>query len=220
MYYIGELKSWYLAAESAGIDFYPTPQWDEYFGYRSKYPECADPAWFGEGSRLFSWNFDLMRKISGIAHEGKAPYDKNLKRLNNGKPTVVYWDWIEDFLNKSGCPNPVLKTDPFWVPFNAKQLGDHRHWKTKLGKEASLYAILKYFYNCPNVCETFFYISSLSQTLYDFDADGSIKDAKTDALISVFNPKNRHDGDVRHDIKKARHEREKNTESYLTLWLT
>jgi hypothetical protein len=215
MYYLGEIKKWYIETEPAGIDFYPTPQTDEYFGYRAKFPECADPAWFGEGSKTFSYNFDLMREISSIAHEGEAPYDGNLKRRNNGKPTVVFWNWIEDFLQKSGCPNPVLKVDPFWVPFNAKQLGDYRHWKAKLGKEAPLYSILKYFYNEPETSELFFWISRISQVMYDYDNDNVVWDEETDALISVFNPKNRHDFTPLHDFKKFKDKMNEDKNSYI-----
>jgi DNA repair photolyase len=217
MYFTGELKSWYLAAESAGIDFYPSPRWDEMFGYRSKFPECADPAWFGEGSKTFSHNFSLMREISGIAHEGKAPYDINLKRRGNGKPAIVFWDWIESFLQRNGCPNPVLNTDPFWVPFNAKQTGDHRHWRAKLGKEAPLIEILKYFFNEPGTSESFFYISALSQTIYDFDLDSPVLDELTDSIVAVFNPKNRHDWALRYDRVKIRQEMEKDKNGYIVL---
>jgi DNA repair photolyase len=217
MYYIGELKSWYLAAEAAGIDFYPTPQWDEMFGYRSRFPECANPAWFGDGRKTFSHNFDLMREISRIAHEGKAPYDDNLKRRNNGKPTVVFWDWIEDFLRKNGCPNPVLRVEPFWVPFNATQTGDHRYWKARLGKEAPLIEILKHFFNEPGSGDWFFYISALTQTVYDFDLDCPVLDELNDSTVAVFNPKNRHDCVLQHDRRKIRQGLAKGDNSYIVL---
>lgn len=217
MYYIGELKAWYLATESAGIDFYPTPQWDEYFGFRAQNPECADPAWFGEGAKLFSWNFELKRHLSRIAHGGESPYNEHLTRKNNGKPTVILWEWIEATLHDFGCPNPILKTDPFWVPFNMKQVADHRDWKAKLGKEAPLYSILRHFYNHPDDNISFFWISPLTQSIYDFDRKMPVGDRQGKGFLAVFNPKNRHDWALKHDLRKLENSMAKNSESYIIL---
>lgn len=201
MYLIGELKQWYRATASRGLDFYPTPQWDSYFGHRAVHPECADPEWFGEKSKTFRYAFEILSTITRESYGGPVyPPDMD-GGPRKGTGLLISWSWIEQKLVDSGCPNPLLRVDPFWGPFNAKQTGDHRLWKRTLGKEAHLYEILRYFYNNPWTNSSFLWYSPLAQMLMDYDNDVVVAGRGGNAMM-VFNPSIRHHGDRFLDLRE------------------
>jgi DNA repair photolyase len=115
MYYIGDLKRWYAATEDHGLDYFPTPRWDAYFGHRARHPECADPAWLG--GKTFSFAFDFLSLVSGVSAE------------EGGKRVIFQWADVEAFLVNQGVPNPLLDVDQFWGPYNSKVTADRNSWR-------------------------------------------------------------------------------------------
>lgn len=200
MMHVKALKEWYAATSANGLDFFPSPYWDSYFGEKAKFPECADPKWFGENARLFTAGFDVTREIHAVSTGGKPVYDEKLNVRQGTKKVLFSWNAIKHILEKNNAPNPTLKTDPFWVPFNAKQTADHRLFKSTLGKEAPLYEILRYFYNNFYDNGSFVWYAAMIQILTDFDADTYLT-ADSGDYVCVYDPSERHDGGQYHDAR-------------------
>jgi hypothetical protein len=193
MYLIGQLKRWYAACESRGLDFYPTPKWDGYFGHKAKHPECADPAWFG--GKTFAPNFDLLKRVS------------RRSEAEGGALVAFGWPDLEHTLLRSGIPNATLNTDPFWYPYNASVDADRAPWRATLGKRAPLYQILRYFWNHPYENQHLVWYHPLVQALYDGEANAYVPDPQTgEDLVAVYNPTIKHHGsftlDVRSDTQR------------------
>ena len=180
MYLIGQLKQFYEATAAAGLDFYPTPRWDAYFGHKAKHPECVDPAWVG--GRTFHWMFTLLREIS------------DLHFANGRQKMLIYWPWVERWLTANGMPNPVLSTSQFWLPFNNKVNGDHREFVATLGKQATLLEILRYFWNHPWTCANFVWYHPFMRLLCFSPADDVYVGDEDSNLISCFDSSIKHHG--------------------------
>lgn len=198
MFHVKSLKKWYAATAAADLDFFPSPFWDSYFGDRAKHPECADPAWFGPDAHLFTVGFDFVRHIHGLSMDGASVYDENLTPRRGARPVAFSWSAVEAFMREKGVENPVLKTGAFWGPFNAKQIADHREFKRRLGNEAPLYEILRYFFDRPEWTQNFIWYSACAQILTDFNKD-EYPISRTGDRIFVYDPSARHGGERDHD---------------------
>lgn len=200
MFHVKVLKEWGKITADLGLDFYPSPQWDDYFGHRAKFPECADPAWFGADAHLFTCGFDFLKHVQRQAYGGADAYDSDFMPTKCDKKRAIFsFRAIEKFLAENGVDNPLLATDKIWVPFNSKQTADHRLFKAKLGKEARLYDILRYFYNNPWDNQGMIWYSPLVSALYDFDADSYAVNDRDD-LIAVYDPFNHHEMSPQYDV--------------------
>jgi DNA repair photolyase len=221
--HIGTLKTWYKIVEKLGLDFYPAFYFDNYFGHRAKFAECADPSWFGKESHLFTAGFDFLKHVQDRAYNGQKPYDDdlNVAKVDGKKKIIFSWPGVERYLQSVGLKNPMLRTDPFWVPFNATITADHRKFKATLGKEAPLYEILRYFYNNPEDNSNLIWYCSLAQLMTDYDAqskdgEGVYPTNDNGDLICVYNPFNRDRGHYEqyHDIR----EYDKHQDEYIPLY--
>jgi len=134
-YFIRDLKEWYKATADYGLDFFPTPYWDAYFGCASKHPECADPKWLG--GNTFDVAFQFTSMLEDTARE------------NAGKKLVVTWDDFKATLEHLGVPDQELDMSEFWGPFNSKVKADHKEYRARLGKRNGLHEILRYYWNHP-----------------------------------------------------------------------
>ena len=199
MFHVKRLKAWYAATEYNGLDFFPSPYWDSYFGDRAMFPECADPAWFGAGAKLFTVNFDFVRRIHESSLNGAPVYGPDFEVTKGARPVAFSWRPVEEFFKETGLENPILKTAPFWVPFNAKQVADHREFRARLGDEAPLYEILRYFFNHPEDCPNFLWYAAMGQILTDFDTNTYPTNSSGDRIY-VYDPSTRHHGEREHDL--------------------
>lgn len=194
MFVVSVLKKWYTATEAAGLDFFPSPKWDAYFGHKARHPECADPRWLG--GKTMSFAFDLMKAVC--------------RKSQANRDAIVAFGWpeIERMLQMTGLPNVELNTEPFWYPFNASVKADHRAWKLRLGKRAGLYEIVRYFFNRPWENEHLIWYNRLTQALFDGASGDYIADERTGVqdLLALYNPSIRHHGsftiDVDADVKR------------------
>ena len=207
MFHVKALKEWYKATAAEGLDFFPSPYWDAYFGEKAKYPECAAPEWFGEGSRLFTVGFDFIRRIHELSTGGESLYTDDLEVRKGAKKVIFSWPAVERFLAERNIKNPMLKTSPFWGPYNAKQVADHRQFKATLGSEAPLYEILRYFFNHPEDSQNFLWYAPMAQILTDFDTDTYVTNSKDDRIF-VYDPSCRHHGGRDHDFTTYQHKKD------------
>jgi DNA repair photolyase len=178
-YLIGSLKRWYAACEEYGLDFFPTPKWDAYFGCKAKHPECVDPQWLG--GKTLSFNFDIVKALTRKSER------------EGGALVALDWPTIAAAMELSGLPNVELDTADFWYPFNASVKADSRAWRSRLGKRAPLYEIIRYFWNHPWECQNLLWYTPFLQALYDDAAEDYITDDDGD-LIGVWNPGIKHHG--------------------------
>lgn len=199
MFRVKALKEWYKATAAEGLDFFPTPYWDAYFGDRAKHPECAAPEWFGENANLFTVGFDFIRRIHELSTGGETVYTDDLEVRKGARKVIFSWPAVKRFLEEKEIKNPVLKTSLFWMPYNSKQVADHRQFKAMLGDEAPLYEILRYFYNHPEDNPHFLWYSPMAQILTDFDTDTYVTNSRDDRIF-VYDPSCRHHGSRDHDF--------------------
>jgi DNA repair photolyase len=171
-FYLPQVKHWYEACEDRGLDCFPTPYWDAFFGDRARFPECCDPAWVG--GHLFDFAFQFLRLVSETS------------LLTDHQPVMFSWPDLEAFLVAIGVPNPTLTTAPFWKPYYCGMMkGDYKCWVNSLGKEAPLYQILRYYFNHPWECQNFLWYHPRIRAL--FDKDLYVADDEGD-LIAVYDP--------------------------------
>lgn len=171
---MAQVKQWYKACEDVGIDFFPAFDWDAHFGHRAAYAECCDPAWLGGKV------FDPSDRVSRMALE--------VSRGCKDAPVMFSWPDIRALLEATGLPNPVLKTRPFWMPYNARINADYRSWSACLGKEAPLYEILRYFFNHPFENRNLVWHNPKMRALFDREKNLYVSDEEGD-LIALFDPK-------------------------------
>lgn len=186
MFLIGDLKRWYAALGARGLDFFPSPKWDSYFGHRAAHPECADPAWLG--SKTFDYVFRLAARLYKAAQD-------------HGRQVLFGWKELESGLKALGCPNPTLRAGDFWYPFNAQVKADRGSWNARLGKVAPLYEVLRYFWNHPYESQNFLWYHPLLQGVYYTERGKYAVDEEGD-LVGCFDPKfNKHHGtaEIDHD---------------------
>lgn len=179
MYLVGQLKKWYAATAANGLDFFPTPYWDAYFGHPAKHPECADPAWLG--GKTLGFSFELAK----LAHA--------TMKANPGKLVTMTWGDMAGVLDWQGVPNPTLKTGDFWYPFNNQVKADRASWNARLGKTAPLWEIVRYFWNHPWENLGLIAFNCLVQPLYSVEHKDYVIDDHGD-LIMIYNPKMKHGG--------------------------
>ena len=182
MYLIGQLKQWHDATAASGLDFFPTPRWDAYFGHRAKHPECVDPAWVG--GRTWGFAFDLLKELSDI------------HAVNGRQRFLVFWQWVETFLLDRGMPNPTLDTSDFWVPFNSKVNADRREFNATIGKRATLLEILRYFWNHPWTCANFVWYHPFMRLVKADEASGEYSGDDNGNLIGCFDSSIKHHGSL------------------------
>lgn len=206
---VGELKKWFRSAAVIGIPISPPPEWETYFGMmgdrRGRYRE-----WY---SRPWTAIEDFHRHLAMASTDGKDAYNsKTFELENRGNPVVFSWGALRDFLEDSGVPNPVLKVSPFWIPFNSNITADCRGFKAKLGKEAPLYEILRYFFNHPWDNTQTVWTCAMVQAMKDFEQE-IMGVTEAGDIVCVYDPANRMAGVPYHDVKKF----EKNGEKYAIL---
>jgi len=176
MYLIGVLKAWYAEAARLGLDFFPTPKWDGYFGHQARHPECADPAWLG--GKTLDFNFRLLKAVSRLS-------------ADCGRTLVLFgWPQVEQALGLMKVPNPTLDAEPFWYPFNASVKADRRAWRSRLGKRAPLWEIVRHFWNRPWENQHLVWYHPLVQAVCRPHGPNSELYCTTEAgdLIAAFNP--------------------------------
>lgn len=178
MYLIGQLKAWYAATEAAGLDFFPTPHWDAYFGHPATFPEACDPAWHG------GQHFDAAFRIAADIHDTATEW---------GRLVLVTWPSIAKALEVLKVPNPLLDTSPFWYAYNVSVKADHAAWKARLGPRAHLWEILRYWWNHPWENRGFVWHHPLMHGLTDTASDTGLTDDDGD-LLGVFHLKSKHHG--------------------------
>jgi DNA repair photolyase len=174
LFLVNVLKQWYMAVEHRGLDFFPTPFMDAYFGHKAKFPECCDPEWVA--GRGLPFAFDLVRDLSLFQRKTESPL------------VMVEWSSIAEYL-QDHCPNPVLKTGDFWGAFNNQVSADRTEWKMTLGDKASLHEILRYFWNHPWECENFIWYHPMIQALF-INKKNIYACDDDDNIIGIFNPAN------------------------------
>lgn len=184
MYTIGILKRWYAATEAAGLDFFPTPRWDAYFGHKAKHPECADPAWLG--GKTMDFAFRIVARLYRIMQE-------------SGKMVMFGWPEIESAMRALNVPNPLLSTSDFWYPFNAQVKADRESWNARLGKAAPFYEVMRYFWNHPWESHNFLWYHPFMQSVYYGEKRAYAVDKEGD-IVGLFDPKfNKHHGKKEHE---------------------
>ena len=203
MYMIGQIKAWLVETAKAGLDCFPNPRDDGYFGHHAKHPECADPEWFGPGSHLFDWGFRLTKHFHDIAYQGQDPFDRAARAKFPPRRVLFTWEDIEGLLLEWGFPNPVLRVDPFWLPFNVKIKADRRRWNLQLGRNNTLLEIMRYFWNQPWENQNWIWYHPLTQHLYNESISDYIESGRGD-LVGVLNPDARHNGPKIHDVGALR----------------
>lgn len=184
MYLIGQLKEWYKATARHGLDFFPCPRWDGYFGHKAAHPECADPAWLG--GKTLDFNFRLLKAVS------------RLSEAEGGALVAFGWPEVKACLDALGVPNPRLSTEPFWYPYNAAVKADYSAWRARLGRRAPFHEIVRYFWNHPWENQHLVWYHPLVQAAREgTDPDGSpvYADGTGEGdLVALFNPKIKHHG--------------------------
>lgn len=179
MYLIGDLRRWYTACDAAGIDFFPSPKWDGYFGHKAQHPECADPAWLG--GKTLDFSFRLLKAINRLSAE-------------NEKGLVLFgWPEIKKCLEALEVPNPTLNVGPFWYPYNNQVKADHENWKARLGKTAELHEIIRYFFNHPWECQNLVWYHPRVQAVFNNQEDKYTTGEEGD-LIASYSLKAKHNG--------------------------
>ena len=118
------------------------------------------------------------------------------------------WEDIEGLLLDWGFPNPVLKTDAFWLPFNIKINADRRRWNLQLKRENTLLEVMRYFWDQPWENQNWLWYHPLTQHLYDESIPDYIEGGRGD-IVGVLNPDTRHHGPKIHDVGALRASPEK-----------
>ena len=142
-----QVKDWYIAAESVGLDIYTNQNFAPYFGNREKHEEAANPAWLG--GKVFDYVMKIPKFLNRLAYRGRSVYDEDFKPVTPDYVIPYSWGGIEALLRVQNCPNPTLNVSDFWYPYNTKIGADRQEFAHTLGKRNTLYNILRYFFNHP-----------------------------------------------------------------------
>lgn len=177
MFLIGPLKEWAKQAAAHGLDFFPSPKWDAYFGHRARHPECADPAWLG--GKTLDFAFKIAASLA------------RLSEAEGGAKVGLGWPEIEAALGALGVPNPTLRTSDFWYPFNNRVTADRASWNAGLGKRAALWEVLRYFWNHPFENQSFLWYHPFLRWAYE---DGAYATDADGNLTGLYDPTIKHHG--------------------------
>lgn len=183
--YVGRhLRQWSDLCREAGLDFFATSTWARHLPRRPRFYAACDPAWVG--GRLFDFTYQILSLAAQASEEAGG--------------ALVMWSWpdVRAYLEASGVPNPVLKTQPFWLPYNSAIKADRACWTAKLGRRAPFYDILRYWLNHPWETESFFWSHPFVQALWDAEKELYVADSDGD-LICVYNPAMQHGAPFTHD---------------------
>lgn len=91
----GDMKRWYIATESTGLDLFTPPEYAAYFGHRERHYEATDPAWVG--GNVFSHVLNLGKFITRLAYGGRDAYDAQMKPQQADYIVVYSWGALNDF---------------------------------------------------------------------------------------------------------------------------
>jgi DNA repair photolyase len=180
-----DLKDWYVTTRDHGLIFFPNPYIDAWLGYASPFSDCVKADDFGPNAKLFTYTYDFMKHVQYVSHDGDA-FTGDLE-YKPGEKVVVRWANLEAHLRKSGLDNVLLDTNEFWIPHDARLSADRHEWKITLGTRASLYSVLRYFWNHAHENAQLCWDNPLLQVLKNFETDKWIVDYDHN-LIGIYNP--------------------------------
>lgn len=84
-----QVKDWYIAAESVGLDIYTNQNFAPYFGNREKHEEAANPAWLG--GKVFDYVMKIPKFLNRLAYGGRSAYDEDFKPVT--PDYVIPYSW-------------------------------------------------------------------------------------------------------------------------------
>ncbi len=171
---VPSLLAFQEAAQANSLDFTAGPEWDAWFRFPGKHQDCLDPAWY-RGTPILDFTDRILRNIEAFHRQDPASL------------LLITWSSIQKALHKLQVPNHRLKVKPFWSPYYApsgKPALDP--WKTRLGDKASLYEILRYFFNHPEENTSFLWYSRRLLLLAKHEDPTGALVGLTDANADVY----------------------------------
>lgn len=134
-YFVQELVRWARVGQANGIGVFAHLQWDAYFGCKPDYYQGRDPDWFG--GKTWAVPRTCLKAILEVS------------RAEGGAKVFVRWRDIVPMLEEMGVENDIVSPAQFIAAYtNASE--EFREMRRTLGRSASMYDILRYYWNHDN----------------------------------------------------------------------